>query len=100
MSARTILGIDPGAHGAIAILDETGQLLDLEDMPATIEAGGRTSTNAPLLAGILARSLPMSSIANLSLRDRLMRRLQHSALGARGVLSKAPVARSPCRSSS
>jgi len=56
MSARTVLGIDPGAHGAIAILDETGQLLELEDMPATVEAGGRISTNAPLLAGILARS--------------------------------------------
>jgi hypothetical protein len=56
MSARTILGIDPGAHGAIAMLDETGQLLELEDMPTTVEAGGRSSTNAPLLAGILARS--------------------------------------------
>jgi hypothetical protein len=49
-----ILGIDPGAHGAIAVLDETGDLLAVEDMPSTPEASGRTATNAPLLAGILA----------------------------------------------
>jgi crossover junction endodeoxyribonuclease RuvC len=52
----TVLGIDPGAHGAIAVLDETGDLLAVEDMPSTPEASGRTATNAPLLAGILARS--------------------------------------------
>lgn len=51
-----VLGIDPGAHGAIAVLDETGQLLAVHDMPATPEANGRTATNAPLLAGILAHS--------------------------------------------
>ena len=51
-----ILGIDPGAHGAVAVLGETGELLEVHDMPATPEANGRTATNAPLLAGILARS--------------------------------------------
>jgi crossover junction endodeoxyribonuclease RuvC len=51
-----VLGIDPGAHGAIATLDEDGQLLDVIDMPSTQEANGRTATNAPLLASILARS--------------------------------------------
>jgi hypothetical protein len=56
MIARTVLGIDPSVHGAIAILDKTGQILELEDMPATVEAGGRTSTSARLLAGILACS--------------------------------------------
>jgi crossover junction endodeoxyribonuclease RuvC len=56
MTAQTILGIDPGAHGAIAALDENGQLLDVLDMPSTREASGRTATNAPLLAGILARA--------------------------------------------
>jgi crossover junction endodeoxyribonuclease RuvC len=52
----TIIGIDPGAHGAIAVLDETGDLLDVIDTSSTAEANGRTATNAPLLAGILARS--------------------------------------------
>jgi crossover junction endodeoxyribonuclease RuvC len=55
MTAR-ILGIDPGAHGAIAGFDEAGGLLWIEDMPSTLEANGRTATNAPLLAGIFARS--------------------------------------------
>ena len=51
-----VIGIDPGAHSAIAVLDEAGQLLDVLDMPTTPEANGRTATNAPLLAGILART--------------------------------------------
>jgi crossover junction endodeoxyribonuclease RuvC len=53
---NVVLGIDPGAHGAIAVLDEGGDLLEVLDMPATSEANGRTATNAPLLAGILARA--------------------------------------------
>ncbi len=55
MTAQTIIGIDPGAHGAIAVLNENGDLLEVVDMPSTPEANGRTATNAPLLAGILAR---------------------------------------------
>jgi crossover junction endodeoxyribonuclease RuvC len=51
-----VVGIDPGAHGAIAVLTEAGQLLGVFDMPSTLEANGRTATNAPLLAGILARA--------------------------------------------
>ena len=51
-----ILGIDPGAHGAIAVLDEGGELLEVLDMPSTPEANGRSATNAPLLAGILGRT--------------------------------------------
>ena len=56
MTSQTIIGIDPGAHGAVAGLDETGSLLWIEDMPVTREANGRTATNAPLLVGILART--------------------------------------------
>jgi crossover junction endodeoxyribonuclease RuvC len=56
MTSQTILGIDPGADGAIALLYENGDLLDLIDMPSMPEANGRTATNAPLLAGILART--------------------------------------------
>jgi crossover junction endodeoxyribonuclease RuvC len=51
-----VLGIDPGAHGAISVLTEAGQLLGVFDMPSTAEANGRRGTNAPLLAGILART--------------------------------------------
>jgi hypothetical protein len=52
MSAQTILGVDPGTHGALAVLTESGEVLDT---PATAEPNNRTATNAPLLAGILAR---------------------------------------------
>jgi crossover junction endodeoxyribonuclease RuvC len=55
MSAN-VIGIDPGARGAVAVLDEAGQLVDVLDMPVTTEANGRSATNAPLLAGILARA--------------------------------------------
>lgn len=51
-----IAGIDPGAHGAIAILDENGRLLEVHDIPSTREANGRSATNAPLLAEILVNS--------------------------------------------
>jgi crossover junction endodeoxyribonuclease RuvC len=56
MSANVIVGIDPGGHGAIAVLDQDGNLLEVVDMPSTTEANGRSATNAPLLAGILART--------------------------------------------
>jgi crossover junction endodeoxyribonuclease RuvC len=51
-----VLGLDPGAHGAIATLNEDGELLEVVDMPSTKEANGRTVTNPVLLASILARS--------------------------------------------
>jgi crossover junction endodeoxyribonuclease RuvC len=51
-----ILGIDPGAHGAIAVLDDSGDLVEIHDMPSTVEANGRSATNAPLLAAILSRT--------------------------------------------
>ena len=51
-----IIGIDPGAHGAIAVLDEDGDLLEIHDMPAIEESAGRPATNAPLLASLLART--------------------------------------------
>jgi predicted RNase H-like nuclease (RuvC/YqgF family) len=36
----TILGIDPGKSGAVAVLDESGELLEVLDMPSTPEANG------------------------------------------------------------
>ena len=51
---KTVLGIDPGAHDAVAVLDDGGYLLEVLDTPSTLEANGRTATNAPLLAGVPA----------------------------------------------
>jgi len=53
---NVVMGIDPGAHGAVVGLDEGGQILWIEDTPSTQETNGRTATNAPLLASIIARS--------------------------------------------
>ena len=38
MSAGPILAVDIGAHGAAALLDEAGALLDIVDLP-TLDAG-------------------------------------------------------------
>ena len=48
MTDQTVLGIDPGAPGATAMLDDSGALLAAHDMPVTKEAKGRSATNAPL----------------------------------------------------
>jgi crossover junction endodeoxyribonuclease RuvC len=51
----SVIGIDPGAHGAVAVLDEGGDLVEIHDMPSLEETLGRPTTNAPLLAAILAK---------------------------------------------
>jgi crossover junction endodeoxyribonuclease RuvC len=53
----TILGIDPGLDGAIAILTEAGELVAIHDMP-TLEDGakGRRAVNPALFAGIIYAS--------------------------------------------
>lgn len=51
-----ILGIDIGAQGALALLDETGALLDVADMPILRDGPkNRANVNAPLLAEIVYR---------------------------------------------
>ena len=47
------IGIDPGASGAIAVLDAKGYLLDHAPMP-TFKDGKSTRVNAAALAGFLA----------------------------------------------
>jgi len=56
MAGSCVLGIDPGAQGAIAVFSAEGQLLEVHDMPWTEEPNGRKITNAKLLAGIVFRS--------------------------------------------
>jgi len=55
MAAR-VLGIDLGAKGAVAVLSESGELLEVFDMPSLLEANGRHATNAPLLSEIIAHA--------------------------------------------
>jgi crossover junction endodeoxyribonuclease RuvC len=51
------IGIDPGVHGAVAVLDDEGALIQIYDMP-TLQDGakGRRAINAPLLASLVFKS--------------------------------------------
>jgi hypothetical protein len=52
-----ILGIDIGAQGALALIDENGDLVDIFDMPVLQDGPkGRKAVNAPLLASIIFKS--------------------------------------------
>lgn len=44
------LGIDPGVSGALAILDDEGDLMGVEDMPVVSKASGRREVDAANLA--------------------------------------------------
>jgi crossover junction endodeoxyribonuclease RuvC len=51
------LGIDIGVQGAIALLTEEGELVEVFDMPVLADGPkGRRSVNAPLLASIVFKS--------------------------------------------
>jgi crossover junction endodeoxyribonuclease RuvC len=56
MALSCVLGIDPGAQGAIAIFGGDGELLGIKDMPITEEANGRKATNPALLASLIAET--------------------------------------------
>jgi crossover junction endodeoxyribonuclease RuvC len=53
----TVLGVDIGNAGAVAILSESGELVEVCDMP-TLNDGpkGRPTVNAALLAAIITRA--------------------------------------------
>ena len=54
---KYFLGVDPGIHGAIAVLQENGRLIDVFDMPITkvkVGAGFKTRIVAARLQEILA----------------------------------------------
>jgi crossover junction endodeoxyribonuclease RuvC len=51
----SVLGVDIGNLGAIALIDKSGELVDVVDMPCLADGPkGRPSVNAPLLAAIVA----------------------------------------------
>jgi hypothetical protein len=53
----TVLGVDIGNTGAIALIDESGGLVEVHDMPCLDDGPkGRPSVNAPLLAAIVAHA--------------------------------------------
>lgn len=55
------IGIDPGAHGAIAVLDETGAIVKIDDMPVVKVRVGKTErarVSAAMLAALLDTDAP------------------------------------------
>jgi hypothetical protein len=50
------LGVDIGVQGAIAIVDQSGALVETHDMPVLQDVAGRRAVNAPLLASIIFKS--------------------------------------------
>lgn len=59
----SVLAIDIGRHGACALFDAAGVLVDVEDLP-TLNDGpaGRPTINAALLAGIIRRWKPTQAV--------------------------------------
>jgi crossover junction endodeoxyribonuclease RuvC len=52
-----LLGVDIGNTGAVALIDESGGLVEICDMPCLDDGPkGRPSVNAPLLAAIVAKA--------------------------------------------
>jgi crossover junction endodeoxyribonuclease RuvC len=53
----TILGIDPGLEGAVALLTRSGELIGIHDLPTLPDGpAGRCRVNPVLLADILAKT--------------------------------------------
>ena len=53
----SVLGVDIGATGALALLEDNGQLVDVWDMPTLADGPkNRRTVNAPLLAEIIYKS--------------------------------------------
>lgn len=52
----TIIGVDIGAAGALALVDEAGELLEVADMPILRDGpSNRPAVNGPLLAEVVGR---------------------------------------------
>ena len=52
-----ILGIDIGISGALAMLNDVGDLLEVHDLPVLLDGpAGRRAVNAPLLAALVFKS--------------------------------------------
>ena len=93
----TILGVDIGAGGALAVLTDAGELVDAFDMPTLRDGPAKRRTiNAPLLAEIVYKSH-----ADRAFVERVGPRPMEGAVGAfsfgdakgvvRGVLAAAAI---------
>ena len=66
VNQASILGIDIGSKGAIALLTPNGELLDAVEMPCLNDGpAGRRNVNGPLLAEIIAKAHASSAYVEL-----------------------------------
>ena len=66
VNQASILGIDIGSKGAIALLTPNGELLDAVKMPCLNDGpAGRRNVNGPLLAEIIAKAHASSAYVEL-----------------------------------
>ena len=63
---ETVMGIDPGAGGALALVDRTGELREIRDMP-TIEVKGKRRVVAVAVAEIVRTWNPKLAIIERSI---------------------------------
>jgi hypothetical protein len=62
----SVIGIDPGNSGALALLSDAFDLLDIEDMPCIADGTkGRRTINAALVAAIVRRWNPAAAYIEL-----------------------------------
>jgi crossover junction endodeoxyribonuclease RuvC len=62
----TVVGIDPGNSGALALLSIAGELLEILDMPCIADGvKGRRTVNPALLASIVRRWAPRAAYVEL-----------------------------------
>lgn len=57
-AAFRIVGVDPGIHGALALLDGEGRLLAVEDMPVMARSQKKNEVNAAAVAALLREWCP------------------------------------------
>jgi hypothetical protein len=82
-----VLAIDIGLAGAVAVIAESGELIEIHDMP-TLEDGprNRATINAPFLAAIVAKSGAPKLMSNGSVRGPQMALCRPSPSGGAKVL--------------
>ncbi len=97
-----VLAVDIGAHGAAALLDEVGVLLDVVDLP-TLDAGPacRPEISPHLFAAIVRQSISsfLELVMNEALSDCVVELVRGLALWLRMVVNKgvdAPFAIADC----
>jgi hypothetical protein len=78
VTATVLLGIDVGVNGALSVIDATGELIAVFDMPCLADGPkSRRAINAALLAEIVAKSH-----ANQAFVESIGPRPEEGAVGA------------------